>query len=108
MGGIYKKMYNQPKFLNLLDEWATLAKKEGISQAELAFRWVNYHSALNPKYGDGVIFGASKNEQIVQTAGYLRSGPLGKDTAKIIDELWDTIKDDAFMDNFEAAFGKST
>lgn len=98
-------MYNQPKFLDLLDEWANIAAEEGVSQAALAYRWVNFHSALKPELGDGVIFGASSNEQIVQTIDCLRSGPLRDSAAKRINELWATVKDDAFMDNFEATFG---
>jgi len=49
--------------MSLLDDWEKIANEEGVSKAELAFRWINYHSALDPAKGDGVIFGASKFAQ---------------------------------------------
>lgn len=91
--------------MNLLEKWEAIAKGENISQAELAYRWVNHHSVLKPEHGDAIIFGASKFEQIEQTAGYLQAGPLSDKAAKEINDLWPTVKDQSIMDNFQAVFG---
>lgn len=107
VGGIYHKMYTKDNFMSLLDKWEEIANEEKVSKAELAFRWVNYHSALKPEHGDAVIFGASKYEQITTTIQYLRNGPLSDKAVKAIDALWPTVKDDSIMDNFEAVFGGS-
>jgi len=91
--------------MSLLDDWEKIANEEGVSKAELAFRWINYHSALKPEKGDAVIFGASKLSQIEATLQYLKNGPLKDSSAKQIDALWDRVKDDAILDNFQAVFG---
>lgn len=101
---MYGKMYNNEAFMSLLEKWETIAKDEGITKAELAYRWVNHHSALTPKYGDALIFGASSLEQLEQTCGYVQKGPLSESAAKKIDDLWPTVKDQSIMDNFQAAF----
>jgi aflatoxin B1 aldehyde reductase len=36
-----------PKFLEALAKWNNVADNEGVSGAELAYRWVAYHSTLN-------------------------------------------------------------
>lgn len=90
--------------MNLLDKWEEIAKEENIPKAELAYRWINHHSSLKPEYGDAIIFGASKHEQIDQTCGYLKAGPLSDKAAKEIDALWPTVKDQSIMDNFQAVF----
>lgn len=100
-------MYTKENFMSLLDKWEEIANEEKVSKAELAFRWVNYHSALKPELGDAVIFGASSYEQIEKTVQYLKNGPLSDKAAKAIDALWPTVKDDSIMDNFEAVFGGS-
>ena len=107
VGGIYKKLYNKENFLGLLDDWEKIAEEEGVSKAELAFRWVNYHSALKPELGDAIIFGASSFEQIEKTPQLIRNGPLKESSAKKIDELWERVRDDSIIDNFQAVFGGS-
>lgn len=103
--GAYNKMYHNEAFMSLLEKWEAIANEENVSKAELAYRWVNHHSALKQRYGDAIIFGASKLEQIEQTAGYLKAGPLSDKAAKAIDALWPTVKDQSIIDNFQASFG---
>lgn len=107
MFGIYHKMYKADSFLAVLDEWNRIANEQGVSKAELAYRWINYHSALRPELGDAIIFGATKLSQVESTTQYLQNGPLKEGIAEQINRLWDRIKDDAFTDNFQAAFGGS-
>lgn len=69
--------------------------------AELAYRWVYYHSALKPdECGDHVVAGASKLEQIQQTMEGLRRGPLKPEVVEAIDAIWELVQDDAIVDNF--------
>jgi aflatoxin B1 aldehyde reductase len=88
--------------LEALDKWEALATQQGVSKAELAYRWVYYHSSIQPTKGDFVIVGASKLEQIAPTVEGLERGPLKREVAQGIDEIWDTIKHDAIVDNFDA------
>jgi aryl-alcohol dehydrogenase-like predicted oxidoreductase len=104
--GIYHKMFNQESFLSILDEWNAIAKREGVSPVELAYRWVSFNSALSPKFGDGVVFGAQSLEQLEGTLKFCTAGPLSPEAAKDIDEIWLKVKPDAMLDNFEALNSK--
>ncbi|KAF3045928.1 hypothetical protein E8E12_007639 [Didymella heteroderae] len=99
LGGMYSGMYDKPSLREGLKTWNQIAEKEGVPKAELAYRWVAHHSALTEE-GDGVIFGASKLSQIEQTAGGIKKGKLSQEAAKSIDELWESVKAEAPVDNY--------
>ncbi len=46
----------------------------GLTPTEVAIRWISHHSALAAD--DGVILGASRPAQIVETVAFIRKGPL--------------------------------
>ncbi|KAJ1324763.1 aflatoxin B1 aldehyde reductase [Microdochium nivale] len=101
MGQTYNAMYNKPSFLAALDAWEQIAESERATRAELAFRWVMYHSKLQSTYGDAIIVGASKEKQLKDTVEFLRKGPLSDSAVEKIDAIWDSIEKDAFLDNLE-------
>lgn len=101
--GIYQDMYHKQTYLNFLDEWNSIAEDEGVSKAELAYRWVNHHSMLKPEFGDAIVFGATKLSQMTQTCTYLRAGPLSDQAAKKIDALWETVSNDSTINHYQAA-----
>lgn len=99
--GIYNSLYNKPSFLAALDVWDQIARDEGVTNAELAYRWIVYHSKLRGDLGDAVVVGARKQEQIRDTVAAIKKGPLSQKAAKRIDEIWGSIKEDAWLDNYE-------
>jgi aflatoxin B1 aldehyde reductase len=102
IGGMYKRMYDKPSLRNALAEWNDVAEKEGVSKAELAYRWVGYNSALSADKGDAVIFAGSSMNQVEQTAKGLKKGKLSEEAAKRIQQIWESVKADAPVDNFGA------
>jgi aflatoxin B1 aldehyde reductase len=104
MNGIYYKMYTKASFLDVLDEWNDIASDESISKAALAYRWIYFHSALKPNYGDGIVIGASGPNQLEQTVQALLAGPLSDGAANRVDALWEKVRDDSIPDNFRACF----
>lgn len=98
--GMYTEMYDKPSLVEALAEWESIAKDEGCSRADLAYRWVRYNSSLKQEHGDGIIIGASKLEQLLQTLESINSGPLSQKAAERIDKIWEKIKDDAPLDNY--------
>jgi aflatoxin B1 aldehyde reductase len=72
-----------------------------VPKAELAYRWMAYHSALQGDE-DGVIFGASKIAQAEQTAQSLKKGKLSDEAVKGIDQVWEIVKDVAPIDNYHS------
>lgn len=100
VGQMYQDMYNKPAYLSALAQWADIAKEEGCSRGDLAYRWVKYNSVLSPEYGDAIIIGASTHKQLEETLEGIAKGPLSEKALKRIDGVWDTIKHEAPLDNY--------
>jgi aflatoxin B1 aldehyde reductase len=83
-----------------LERWGEIAKEEGVSKPELAYRWVAFNSHVRADLGDAVIFGASKESQYRDTVNWLRKGPVSESARENIDKVWDLVKKDAIWDNF--------
>lgn len=101
IGQVYNGMYNRPSFVAALDSWGRIAEKEGISPAELAYRWTVYHSKLSGGHGDALIVGARRPAQLKETLRSIRKGHLSGAAVEKIDALWDSVKSEASLDNFE-------
>lgn len=104
LGGMYSAMYDKPTLRAGLQTWNAIAEKEGVSKAELAYRWVAHHSRLSEE-GDAVIFGASKISQIEQTAGGIQKGKLSPEAVEGIDKLWESVREEAPVDNYVSSRG---
>lgn len=100
VGKLYHDRYSKPSLLEALTEWESIANDAGCSKAALAYRWVMYNSPLKAEHGDGIIIGASRHQQLEETLQSIGDGPLNADTAKRIDRLWDLVKDEAPVDNY--------
>ncbi|KXT09460.1 hypothetical protein AC579_8672 [Pseudocercospora musae] len=79
---------------------ANIANDEGVTKADLAYRWMRYSSPLKPEHGDAIIIGVSKVEQLKETISSINSGSLSENAVKRIDQVWETIKHEAPLDNF--------
>jgi aryl-alcohol dehydrogenase-like predicted oxidoreductase len=100
MQGLYGGLYNKPSYYKALELWEEAAKEAGTSRAELAYRWVAFDSVIDPKYGDAVVFGASKHSQISETLVWLKRGSVGEAAKAKIDEIWKVIEHEAPLDNY--------
>lgn len=93
-------MYVQrPAILGALDTWNKIAASEGIPASELAFRWVYHNSILDGSKGDAVIVGASSLKQLRETVAAVRKGPLSPAVQGQIQDIWESMKHEAFLDN---------
>lgn len=102
VGMLYNGLYNKPGMLDGLHLWEQIAKEAGIPKAELAYRWVVYHSALKAETGDAVIFGSRNNEQLGQTLEGIAKGPLASKIASKVEEVWKVVEAHAPLDNFNS------
>ncbi len=96
---MYRDLYVTPAYLAALGKWEVIAHDERVSPAELAYRWVTYHSALKPEKGDAVVFGASSLLQLEETLVGIEKGPLSEKASKEIQGVWETVEHDAPLDN---------
>ena len=100
LGKMYISMYSKPPYLKALDEWNDIAKEVGCSPGEMANRWVSYNSPLSRERGDAIIIGGRNLETIEGTLKGLENGPLPQTAVKRIDAMWETIKHEAPLDNY--------
>jgi aflatoxin B1 aldehyde reductase len=98
---LYQQMYSsKPKLVGALKTWASIADGEGCEcPAELGYRWAAWNSTLTADLGDKMCIGASKVETVPQVVGWVKKGPLSESAVRAIDALWETVKDEAPMDN---------
>ncbi|KAJ7186472.1 NADP-dependent oxidoreductase domain-containing protein [Mycena filopes] len=97
---IYGGLYNKPSYYKALDLWEEAAKEAGCSKAELAYRWVAFDSVVDGQFGDAIVFGTSKQSQILETAGWLKRGSVGEKAKAKIDEIWKVVEREAPVDNY--------
>ncbi|PSK53788.1 Pyridoxal reductase [Elsinoe australis] len=95
MAGIVNQLYNRPKLLEALKLWNEVAREEGVAPAELAARWIAYHSALEAGRGDAVILGSSRPLQLDQTLETIKKGPLSQRAVEGVEKVWSVAKEDA-------------
>jgi aryl-alcohol dehydrogenase-like predicted oxidoreductase len=100
IGALYHELYNKPTMFEGLKLWEEISKQTGIPKVELAYRWVIHNSALKGEYGDRVIFGARNVEQLRETIGLAKKGPLSPDVVQLIEEVWRLVEADAPLDNY--------
>ena len=101
-GNLYAVLYNKPSLVAALGEWDAISKDTGISRAALAYRWVAWNSVLKPELGDGIIIGASRSQQLEETLKVVEDGPLEASVVERIQKIWESVKDEAPLDNFTA------
>lgn len=100
IGEMYSKLYNRPSLMKGLETWGKISEKYEIPKAHLAYRWITFHSALDKKYGDGLIIGGKNFEQISDTLDAIKEGPLPKGAVEEIEEVWQSIKSEAPLNNY--------
>ncbi|KAL4886024.1 NADP-dependent oxidoreductase domain-containing protein [Aspergillus karnatakaensis] len=100
VGSIYHLLFNKPRMLQGLQVWGGIANDAGVGKAELACRWILFHSALRREAGDRIIIGANNVEQLRETLGFVGKGPLGVDWVERIERVWGTVQQDAPFDAF--------
>ena len=68
------------------------AAKHGISGHAAAVRWTAFHSVLDGRFGDAVIFAVSKIEQLHSTLDALEAGPLPAGLADAISTVYASVE----------------
>jgi len=89
---IYRDRYWKIEHFNAINKMNELLREhhpnDCITMAEAAYRWVLHHSALNGQYGDRLIVGASRVEQLETNLAYFNKGPLAEPVAQFFDDWW--------------------
>lgn len=100
-GDMYRNLYaDKPAIIEGLASWHQIAAAEGATGIDMAYRWVVHNSALDGSLGDSVIFGALREDHLRGTLAAVKEGPLSKESVAKIEEIWDRVKGDSHLDNF--------
>ncbi|KAK3684332.1 putative oxidoreductase [Podospora appendiculata] len=91
LGKLFRQAFAGDQLSNALRDFDTGVKGEGLTPIEVAVRWIVHHSSLGD--GDGVILGATKMAQVVQTVAMAEKGPLPPTCIKLADTLWEAVAD---------------
>ena len=84
----YRKRYWKKSYFNALNILTKKCYDEKIKLPEAAFRWIIFHSCLDPSVGDGVILGASKLKQLEQNLNAFELGPLPEALVNAFSAAW--------------------
>lgn len=98
IGKRYHAMYSKPTLISALDRWEAAAESIGTTKA---YRWVRYNSKLEGARGDRIIIGASSPGQLKETLKGLRKKSLDASILPEIDSIWESVKDEAPVDNYD-------
>ncbi|RMZ89958.1 hypothetical protein DV736_g2798, partial [Chaetothyriales sp. CBS 134916] len=69
-----------------------MATRYGITGHAAAIRWTTWHSELGAEYGDAVIIGASKLDQLAENLDILEQGPLPDPLVETMNSVWEDVK----------------
>lgn len=92
-GAFYKRMYDKPVMHEAIERLRKSCEGHGISLTDAALRWLCYHSALGD--ADGVILGASKEDQVQNNVTGISKGPLPEDIRALFEKTWKDVEAEA-------------
>ena len=90
-GEMYSERYWKPELFSALDTLSATLNRvydNKVTLTEASLRWMLHHSKLSGEHGDGVILGASKEEQLEQNLRAVEGGALEEEVVKAFDEAW--------------------
>ena len=91
----YRDRYWKQSYFDAIEEIRTACDKENIAMAEAAYRWLANHSFMKTELNDGILLGASRQEQMVQNMDAAKKGTLPKSILDAMDTAWDMAKPDS-------------
>ena len=90
----YRKRYWKQSYFDAVTEIRNACETENIPMAEAAYRWL-YHSEMKEAKGDGILIGASRQEQLLQNIASTGKGPLSIKIIEALDKAWELAKPDS-------------
>lgn len=87
-------VYYAPRYEPMAPALAALrdfAAERGLALREIAYRWLQHHSALRPD-DHGLVVGASSIAQLESTIAECEKGLLPDDVVRACEEMWERVK----------------
>lgn len=94
-GKLFRAQYGSERATEAIQKVAVAAEQHNIKGHAIALRWILHHSALDAARGDAIVIGARTTEQLEETLEACESGPLPQEVVELVEDAWQTIKDEA-------------
>lgn len=91
-GKLHQGRYFNDHYFDALDIIRPVAKKHGLTEAECALRWLQFHSQMKKELGDAIIIGASSAKQLEANLLDLEKGQLPEDVVTALNEGWEQVR----------------
>ncbi|MBO6033848.1 MAG: aldo/keto reductase [Prevotella sp.] len=91
----YRKRYWKQSYFDAVDEIRKACEAENIPMAEAGYRWLCYHSMMDAAKDDGILLGASRQEQMTQNMAATTKGPLPQSVLDAMDAAWEMARPDS-------------
>lgn len=91
----YRDRYWKHSYFDAIEQIKQACEKEGIAMVEAAYRWLVNHSLMRTELNDGILLGASKQEQLLQNLEAAKKGTLPENIVAAMDEAWEMAKPDS-------------
>lgn len=91
----YRDRYWKHSYFDALGEIKKACDEENVPMAEAAYRWLVNHSNMNAAFGDGILLGASRIEQMEQNINASQKGKLPQCILEAMNTAWEIAKPDS-------------
>lgn len=91
----YRDRYWKHSYFDAIEQIKQACEAEGVPMVEAAYRWLVNHSCMKAELNDGILLGASKQEQLLQNLEAAKKGLLSENIVSAMDEAWEIAKPDS-------------
>ena len=91
----YRERYWKHSYFDAVERIRKACEAEAIPMAEGAYRWLVNHSCMVADQNDGILLGASRQEQLLQNLEAAQKGKLPDGIVSAMDEAWKIAKPDS-------------
>tara|TARA_R110002060_G_scaffold52285_1_gene63222 strand:+ start:296 stop:1087 length:792 start_codon:yes stop_codon:yes gene_type:complete len=88
VGQMTQGRYINESYFDALDLIKEVADKHSLTMAEIALRWLEYHSLLKNELGDAIIIGASSLKHAEENLYDLEKDPLPREVVEVVEQAW--------------------
>ena len=91
----YRDRYWKQSYFDAIEGIRVACEKEDIVMVEATYRWLVNHSHMRTELDDGILLGASRQEQMEQNLAAASKGPIPESIVAAMDEAWEMAKPDS-------------
>ena len=91
-GRLHRDRYWNDTYFEGLEKLKSVGGKFDLTVAEIALRWLKWHSQLKAELGDAIIVGASSEGHLESNLVDLEKGRLPEEVVKVAEEVWFGVK----------------